>query len=97
VFAHSDLMAIGAIDALGPRGMSCPGDVSVIGYNDSPLLDHVSPALSTVRIPTTELGLLAGEAVVELIDRPENPPDSALLVPTLVPRASTARPAEAYL
>jgi LacI family transcriptional regulator len=92
VFAHNDLMAIGAIDALVARGIHCPGDVSVIGYNDSPLVDHVSPALSTIRLPATELGLLAGESVIKLLERGEPPPVSALLAPTLVARASTGPP-----
>jgi LacI family transcriptional regulator len=89
VFAHNDLMAIGAIDALVGRGVRCPEDVSVIGYNDSPLVDHLSPALSTIRLPATELGLLAGESVIKLIERTQPPPVSALLAPTLVARAST--------
>jgi LacI family transcriptional regulator len=92
VFAHNDLMAIGAMDALARRGIRCPEDVSVIGYNDSPLVDHVSPALSTIRLPATELGLLAGESVIKLLERTEPRPVSALLPPTLVPRASTAPP-----
>ena len=92
VFAHNDLMAIGAIDALVGRGVRCPEDVSVIGYNDSPLVDHVSPALSTIRLPATELGLLAGESVIRVLEGSEPPPVSALLVPTLIARASTAPP-----
>jgi LacI family transcriptional regulator len=92
VFAHNDLMAIGAIDALVGRGVRCPEDVSVIGYNDSPLVNHLSPALSTIRLPAIELGLLAGESVIKLIERTHPPPVSALLAPALVARGSTGPP-----
>jgi LacI family transcriptional regulator len=92
VFAHNDLMAIGAIDALAARGIRCPADVSVVGYNDSPLVDHVRPALTTVRLPAAELGQLAGTSVIKLVERDEVPPESTFLPPTLVVRASTASP-----
>jgi LacI family transcriptional regulator, galactose operon repressor len=89
VFAHNDHMAVGAIDAVRERGLRCPDDLSVIGYNDAPLVDHVWPALSTVRMPARELGALAGQAVIKLIERQEPPPASTWLTPTLVARAST--------
>jgi LacI family transcriptional regulator len=92
VFAHNDHMAIGAMDALAASGIRCPDDVSVMGYNDAPLVDHVSPALSTIRLPAAELGQLAGTSIIKLVERAEVPPESALLPPTLVVRASTASP-----
>jgi LacI family transcriptional regulator len=92
VFAHNDLMAIGAMDALAASGIRCPDDVSVIGYNDSPLVDHVCPALSTIRLPAAELGHLAGTSIIKLVERADVAPQSALLPPTLVVRASTAAP-----
>ena len=39
-------------DALRDAGLSCPDDVSVVGYNDSPLIDHINPPLTTVRLPS---------------------------------------------
>jgi LacI family transcriptional regulator len=92
VFAHNDQMAIGALDVLAERGVRCPQDMSVIGYNDSPLVDHVSPPLSTVRLPASELGTLAGEAAIRLVERADAPPGSASVPPRLVVRASTAPP-----
>ncbi|HEY4864809.1 MAG TPA: LacI family DNA-binding transcriptional regulator [Candidatus Dormibacteraeota bacterium] len=92
VFAHNDLMAIGAMDVLAAREIRCPDDVSVIGYNDSPLVEHVRPALTTIRLPAAELGQLAGTSVVKLVERAEDPPESTVLPPTLVVRASTAPP-----
>jgi LacI family transcriptional regulator len=92
VFAHNDLMAIGAMDALSAKGIRCPDDVSVIGYNDSPLVEHVRPALTTIRLPAAELGQLAGISVVKLVERAEDRPESMFLPPTLVVRASTSPP-----
>jgi LacI family transcriptional regulator len=92
VFAHNDHMAIGAIDAMGERGLRCPQDLSVMGYNDAPLVDHMCPALSTIRLPAKELGALAGESVIKLIKGQQSPQASTWITPTLVARASTAPP-----
>jgi LacI family transcriptional regulator len=92
IFAHNDLMAIGAIDGLREANLECPGDVSVIGYNDSPLVDHISPSLSTLRVPMDQLGYLAGKKAIELVDHPGQVPDSVSLVPEFIARASTAPP-----
>jgi LacI family transcriptional regulator len=92
VFAHNDLMAVGALDALKERGLRCPRDISIIGYNDAPLVDHLTPPLSTIRLPAMELGTLAGESVIKLIERAELPPASASVTPHLVVRGSTGPP-----
>ncbi|WP_436497594.1 LacI family DNA-binding transcriptional regulator [Actinokineospora sp. HUAS TT18] len=62
VFAVNDVMAVGAMAALRERGVSVPGDVSVAGFDDIPTLRDLVPALTTVRLPLTELG----ERAVEL-------------------------------
>jgi LacI family transcriptional regulator len=92
VFAHNDYMAIGAIQAMKEHGIRCPEDMSVIGYNDSPLVDRLSPALTTIRLPAAEVGALAGESVIKAIEHPQTPPVSAWIPPSLVVRASTAPP-----
>ncbi|HEY0555042.1 MAG TPA: LacI family DNA-binding transcriptional regulator, partial [Thermoanaerobaculia bacterium] len=51
VFAANDAMAIGAIEALEQRGLSCPGDVSIVGYDDMPLVAHMTPPLTTISLP----------------------------------------------
>ncbi|MFS8498665.1 MAG: LacI family DNA-binding transcriptional regulator [Micromonosporaceae bacterium] len=92
VFAHNDLIAIGAIEALHEAGLSCPGDVSVVGYNDMPLTEHLVPSLTTVRMPTVEVGRVAAETLLELIHDRDRAPVSITLEPQLVARASTAPP-----
>src|SRR5450631_73604 len=89
IFAANDAMAIGAIDVIGSVGLRCPADVSVLGYNDSPLMDHVFPQLTTIRLPGAEIGALAGRMAIEIIENPDARPASASVVPTLVTRATT--------
>jgi LacI family transcriptional regulator, galactose operon repressor len=92
VFAHNDSMAIGAVDGLRAAGLRCPEDVSILGYNDAPLVDHFDPPLSTIRWPGADIGRRAAELAIELIEAPGSPVASATFSPELVPRASTAPP-----
>jgi LacI family transcriptional regulator len=89
VFAHNDLMAIGALTALKSRGLRVPDDISLVGYNDMPLADQVSPPLTTVRYQTHEVGRRAGEMVLALLAGDEC--EDVVLTPTLVARGSTRR------
>jgi LacI family transcriptional regulator len=92
IFAHNDLMALGALDALAEHRIRCPADISVVGYNDSAHVDRVSPPLTTVRLHAQELGRLAGEMTVTAISAPGQPPVSLTLPPSLIVRESTALP-----
>ena len=56
VFAANDEMAVGAVRALRRAGLSVPGDVSVLGFDDQRIAALYEPALTTVRIPTYEIG-----------------------------------------
>jgi len=90
VFAHNDMMAIGALEALGARGLSCPRDVAIVGYNDTQMTAHTAPPITTVRLPAYDLGRLAGDMAVRLMDDPDDPPPSLSLPPSLVVRDSTS-------
>lgn len=92
IFAHNDLMALGALDVLREAGLGCPRDVSVMGYNDSPHVDRVSPPLTTVRLHGEELGRLVGEMTVTAIQSPDRAPVSLRLPPSMIIRESTAPP-----
>jgi LacI family transcriptional regulator len=59
VFAATDMVAIGVLAALREAGLRVPEDVSLAGYDDIPLAADLSPGLTTVRIPTEELGRTA--------------------------------------
>lgn len=89
IFAHNDLMAFGALEALAEEGLSCPRDIAVVGYNDTPMTAHTAPPITTLRLPGYELGRMAGDTAVRMIDDPTQHPPSLSLPPTLVVRAST--------
>lgn len=61
LFAANDAMAVGALAALRARGLSAPADLALVGFDDVPLASHLTPALTTVHVPTAELGAAAVE------------------------------------
>lgn len=92
----SDLMALGAIRAARQRGLSVPGDISVVGYDDSPLMAFTDPPLTTVRQPVAAMAVAAVRALVDEINGHPSPNSEYLFRPELVVRGSTAvaRPAD---
>lgn len=67
VFAASDAVAAGALEALRAAGRTVPGDVGVVGFDDSAWAHRSQPPLSTVRQPAGELGSRAAELVLEQV------------------------------
>lgn len=61
VFALNDVMAVGALATLRERGLSVPGDISLVGFDDIPMSRDTTPPLATVRVPMAELGARALE------------------------------------
>lgn len=72
VFAQSDLIALGAIAELQARGLSVPGDVSIVGYDDIPVAKYMTPALTTVRQPMAEVGARAVRLLVDELGHSAN-------------------------
>jgi len=93
VVAANDLVAIGVLDAAREIGLSCPQDLSVVGFNDMAFVDRLQPPLTTVRIDEYELGLRAAKLLLSLIDDPAASRETVMLAPELVIRGSTAPPA----
>ncbi len=91
VVTANDLLALGAYDALASRGLRCPQDLSITGFNDMPFVDKLSPPLTTVRIQHYEMGARAGAALLEQIKEPAARGVDIVLEPSLVVRGSTAR------
>jgi LacI family transcriptional regulator len=90
VFAHNDPMAMGAVRALRHAGLTCPSDVSVVGYNDVPMADCLDPPLTTIRLDGEEVGRRAGDTALAAI-RSLPLPDPGPPVPAeLIVRASAA-------
>ncbi len=92
IVCSNDRLAIGAIAALRRNGRECPSDVSVTGYNDMPLVDRLSPALTTIRIHQYDVGRAAGGMLLEMIaTRPDLRRPRQIVHPVdLVVRTSTA-------
>ncbi|WP_427870028.1 LacI family DNA-binding transcriptional regulator [Leucobacter luti] len=102
IFAVNDPMAVGVIGAAAERGIAVPEQLSVVGYDDSPLAAYEFLSLTTVSGDPRELGEEAGRALVELMEAeagsapPSAPATARLLPPRLMTRASTAAPAPTH-
>lgn len=97
IFSSNDEMAAGVIHAACQRGLEVPRDLSVIGFDDTPIAAHMWPPLTTVRWP---IASMARSAALKLItDTADNDEDSAVQEPsmflsTLIRRGSVAPPRE---
>ena len=71
VACYNDMVAIGLCRALEELGLDVPGDVSVIGFDDSAFLDYLRVPLTTVRVPKFQIGEAAARTLLEQIDAKE--------------------------
>ncbi len=89
VVCGSDMMAIGAVRAARELGLDVPGDVSVVGFDDSTLVSYLDPPLTTVRQPVAQMCSAAVGALVDAIDGGPVPSREYLFSCDLVLRGST--------
>ncbi|HST84810.1 MAG TPA: LacI family DNA-binding transcriptional regulator [Kineosporiaceae bacterium] len=89
VICGSDLMALGAIRAVRSRGLEVPRDVSVVGYDDSPLIAFTDPPLTTVRQSVQAMGSAAVRALLDEISGVATRRAEYVFRPELVVRGST--------
>ncbi len=88
VFAGNDLMALGALGALAEAGRAVPGDVALVGFDDSPLGASAHPGLTTVRQPIVDAGVQLAASLLAMIETGE--PSPPLVMPTaMVERGTT--------
>ena len=92
IAAANDLLALGCYDAFAERGVRCPEDVSVVGFNDMPYTARFSPPLTTIRIPHYEIGSAAAELMLDRLADGDSQPREIRLEPSLVVRQSTSAP-----
>ncbi|MBW8351727.1 LacI family transcriptional regulator [Bacillus sp. IITD106] len=71
LFAANDKLAIGAMKALKEKGYSIPEDISIVGFDDIEWGIHTDPALTTIRVPKLQSGLLAARLFMDLYNNPE--------------------------
>ena len=92
IFAGSDHQALGTYRAAAELGLRIPADVSVVGFDDLPFADWVTPRLTTVRTPLADMTALAARMVLRLLSG-EQPETTRVEVATeLVVRESSGQP-----
>ena len=92
VFCYNDMTALGVLMACRERGIAVPGELSVIGFDDIRMASYATPPLTTIHQPKVELGRLATQVMLGLLNN--RPGRNHQLLPTLMLRASTAPLAE---
>jgi LacI family transcriptional regulator/LacI family repressor for deo operon, udp, cdd, tsx, nupC, and nupG len=89
VFCANDMIAVGVLMAARARGLILPEQLSVVGFDDVPAASYVLPPLTTINQPKVELGRLATQLMLDLLQ--DQPGRNHTLQPTLVHRGSTTR------
>jgi DNA-binding LacI/PurR family transcriptional regulator len=94
VICASDPLALGAVRAVRRAGLTVPGDVSVVGFDDSALMNSTDPPLTTVRQPIEPMGRMVIEMLVTQLAGTKVAAEEYLFEPELVVRGSTGRAVE---
>jgi len=89
VFCANDLLAIGMLQALAGNGVSVPGDVALIGYDDIDFARSAAVPLSSIRQPSADIGATALDLLITSAESPTGEPNHVMFRPELVARAST--------
>ncbi len=89
VLAANDEIAIGVANAARDYGLSIPGDLRIVGFDDSSFCGCVRPKLSSVHLPVDELGREAVDALVRRLEQPDASPRHSRLATSLVVRDSS--------
>lgn len=92
VVCSNDWTAIGALNAAAAAGLRVPQDISIVGFDDIPLVSYTTPPLTTVRMSAADVGTVAFRALFGLISGERIEGDVYQIPTELVVRASTARP-----
>jgi DNA-binding LacI/PurR family transcriptional regulator len=88
LFAASNLITLGALEAIRDRGLEVPRQVAVVGFDDAPWAGLLACPLTTVSQPSYEMGRRAAQLMFDRLDEPARSPALVILAPTLVVRAS---------
>ena len=88
VFAMNDLMAAGAISAIQAMGLRIPEDIAIVGFDNREIASYLQPPLTTVALPTTEIGTKAALHIIEMISMPYVHPVREIIPCSIVERDS---------
>src|SRR5882724_7218747 len=91
VVCGSDMLALGAMQECRARGLKIPRDLSIIGFDDLDFAAHVDPPLTTIQVPSWDLGRTAGEYITALCSG-RTPPAATNLPTRLLVRGTTGKP-----
>lgn len=93
IFALSNTIMLGAMKAISEHGLSIPGDISIISFDDNIYLDFLNPPVTRISQPIEEISIVAVKMLMDRINgRTENCVTSCLLQPTMVIRSSVSLP-----
>jgi LacI family transcriptional regulator len=92
VVAGNDMIAVGCLAAMERMSLRCPEDLSLVGFNDMPLVGRLKPGLTTVSIPQREIGAAAASLLLDRLAGRSFTTAAVLLPTSLVVRASTSAP-----
>ena len=92
VFVGSNLMTLGALQAIHESKLSIPHDISVIGFDDMPWAVSLDPPLTAVAQPAYQVGLTAARLLLERVRQPDRQPHRIVLETSLIVRSSCAKP-----
>lgn len=87
IFAANDIMAMGAMNAIQEAGLKIPADIAIVGYDDRDFAAWLRPPLTTVRMPSYEMGQAAARSLLRQIAG-EAPEDATQIPGTLIIRES---------
>jgi LacI family transcriptional regulator len=92
IFCGNDVIAFGALDAAQELGLSVPGDVSIVGFNDIPIAGWRFVNLTTVRQPLKEMARAAAQMLVKRVESPDREPRTRVFPVELVYRGTAGQP-----
>ena len=88
IFAMNDLMAAGCMDALHKEGLHIPQDIAVSGFDNREIASYLQPPLTTIALPTPEIGTKAALLIMDLINNSKLHPRREIIPCSIIERAS---------
>jgi LacI family transcriptional regulator len=92
IFASADFLALAVLRAARRLGLAVPGDVSLVVFDDNPMVQHADPPLTAVSQPNRLIGQEVAGLLMDRLATPDAPVVQRLIVPALITRESTAPP-----